>query len=82
MSYTDRRAPNRGYISVHNVAEGFVEVGAVVVREFPFHHHIAMYPVAEASAYSDVVGAGTLLIMPLPDKAAPVKKPVTSITRL
>ncbi len=56
MSDANRRAFNRGYIAVRNVAVSLVEVDPVVLSHFPFHHHIAMDAVAEPSAHSEVVG--------------------------
>ena len=58
MGNANRRAPNRGYIAVCNVAISLVKVDAVIVSKFPFHHDFAMNAVAEASAESEVVGAG------------------------
>ena len=58
MSDTNRRAFNRGYIAVRNVAVSLVEVDPVVVSKFPFHHDFAMNAVAKPSANSEVVGVG------------------------
>src|ERR1700736_4583382 len=58
MRDANRRASNRGYIAVRNVAVSLVEVDPIVVSKFPFHHHFAMNTVAEPSAHSEVVGVG------------------------
>ena len=58
MGYTNRGAPDGGNISVRDVAKSFVEVDAVIVGQLSFHHHVAMYPIAEAPAYSKIVCAG------------------------
>lgn len=46
----DRTALDRGDISVGNVAVGFVEVDAVIVRQFAFQHDVAMDAIAKARA--------------------------------
>jgi hypothetical protein len=58
MGNANRRAPNRDYIAVCNVAISLVKVDPVIVSKFRLHHDFAMNAVTEASAESEVVGAG------------------------
>src|SRR5437868_103857 len=58
VGYANRSAPNSDQVSGHNIAKSFIEVEAVVVGQFTFHHYISMYAVAEAPAYSEVVRTG------------------------
>jgi hypothetical protein len=58
MSDANRRAFNRGYIAVGNVAVSLAEVNLIVISKFPFRYHSAMNAVADPSACSEVVGVG------------------------
>jgi len=56
LSNSYRSPFNRSYIATRDASVNLLEVNPVIVGEFSFYHHVAVYAVSEPSTHSVVVG--------------------------